>query len=209
MHRALRRAASVLAAAILFTAGLGRWIDDTAEPGTTQAATRREAPVPPPPVRPLPRSTPLRLTVPDIAVDAAMTEVGTTPEGTIGAPAITDPKTVAWFRGSVSPGEQGSALVTGHVDSDTTRAVFFRLSSLKQGQRVTVDRADGTTAVFAVDSHEYVDRKHFPADRVLAPTSEAHLWLVTCAPPFDHERHEYLANLLVRAHLVQTLPTHP
>ena len=45
--------------------------------------------------------------------------------------------------------EVGSAVIAGHIDSRTGPGIFFRLSSLRPGDR-RGRRADGTLAVFGL-----------------------------------------------------------
>ncbi|MFC7217580.1 sortase domain-bontaining protein [Streptomyces polyrhachis] len=155
------------------------------------------------PVRhePLTRSEPLRLRIPGIDLDAEVDSVGLAAGRVIGSPPLSALNTAGWYRAGVSPGEPGSAVITGHVDSDKQRAVFFRLSELGKGDRVVVSRADGTRAEFTVDERLYRRRADFPAERVLGGKGQPGLWLITCAPPFDRKTRSYESNLLVHARL--------
>ena len=55
-----------------------------------------------------------------------------------------------WYTGSPRPGAVGSSVIAGHVDSLSGPGVFYRLGTLRPGDRVYVTRADGTMAVFSV-----------------------------------------------------------
>ena len=67
-----------------------------------------------------------------------------------------------WYTGSPRPGSIGSAVIVGHVDSTTSRGVFYRLSELKPGNDVFVKRADGTTAEFRVTEVQQYLKDQFP-----------------------------------------------
>ena len=49
----------------------------------------------------------------------------------------------AWYKYSVTPGQIGTSVIEGHVDTDQGPAVFFRLGALRPGDLVNVRLADG------------------------------------------------------------------
>ncbi|WP_432987996.1 sortase domain-containing protein [Dactylosporangium sp. CA-233914] len=109
---------------------------------------------------------------------------------------------MGWYRRGPAPGERGNAVLAGHVDSAASGpAVFYGLRRLEPGDRVTVARADGSTAASRVDSVRLFDRAAFPAALVYGPAPDAHLRLVTCGGAFDRGRGEYLGNTVVAASL--------
>jgi hypothetical protein len=82
-------------------------------------------------------------------------------------------------------GQPGSAVILGHVDSKGGPAVFFRLRQLRQGDMVTVRRADGSSVRFVVQRTEQYPKDRFPTDAVYYPTLTPGLHLVTCGGQFD------------------------
>jgi sortase family protein len=101
----------------------------------------------------LPRSRPVRIVVPAIGVDARLSVVGLTADGTIETPSLGRDSPPAWYRYLPTPGENGPAVIIGHVDSARWGpAVFYRLGELGPGDRITIIRRDGRPAVFAVQS---------------------------------------------------------
>ena len=57
----------------------------------------------------------------------------------------------AWYRYSVTPGQQGPSVIIGHIDSaENGPSVFYRLGELAPGDAVTVTREDGRTVPFTV-----------------------------------------------------------
>ncbi|MFD5178947.1 class F sortase [Nocardia sp. NPDC058379] len=163
---------------------------DTALPGPVAAAT------------PLDRSAPVRLEIPRIGLDTRPARSGTTPSGSLAAPA--DFASTSWFEPGASPGEAGAAVILGHVDSTRGPAVFFRLGELTAGDEVRVIRADGRTARFVVDRTETVDKTAFPTERVFADDGTARLRLITCGGAFDPGRGRYSSNVIVYATLIDT-----
>ena len=140
---------------------------------------------------------PVALTIPAIAVRTPLARLSRTPQGTLQAPAST---TVAgWYTASPRPGEIGSSIIAGHIDSTQGPAVFFRLRLLRPGDLVYVRRSDGTLAVFRVYAEHMYPKNHFPTERVYGPTPDAELHLITCGGVFDQATGSYLSNVVVYA----------
>ena len=117
-----------------------------------------------------------------------------------GAMQVPSSTTVAgWYTGSPRPGSIGSAIIVGHIDSETGPGVFYRLSELRSGDDVFVKRADGTTAEFRVRSIQTYLKDQFPTEEVYGPTPDAELRLITCGGAFDSATGHYLSNIVVYA----------
>ncbi|MFD3332013.1 class F sortase [Streptomyces sp. NPDC058700] len=151
---------------------------------------------------PMPPSTPVRVRVPAVGIDAPVTKVGLDAEGWIEAPPPEDDRLAGWFTGAVTPGERGTAVVVGHVDTPGGRAVFYDLGALGRGHRVEIARRDGRTAVFAVYGVEVVPKEGFPADRVYGDAGAPELRLITCGGAFTEEN-GYAGNVVVSARLIE------
>jgi sortase (surface protein transpeptidase) len=106
-----------------------------------------------------------------------------------------------WYAPGTRPGDPGSAVILGHVDSKRGPAVFFRLRELRRGDDVTITRADGSSVRFAVDRTEQYDKRRFPTDAVYYPTLAPELRLVTCGGEFDATAGHYRSNVIVFATL--------
>jgi LPXTG-site transpeptidase (sortase) family protein len=150
----------------------------------------------------LPRSRPVRLLIPKISVDAPFTDLAIGPTGQLQPPPAGDTNLVGWFAKGASPGEAGTSIIAGHVDTTTSAAVFVDLGELEKGDTFKVQRADGRTATFVVDSAETFEKDRFPSRRVYADTPQAQVRLITCAGDYDHSVRDYTDNLVVFAHLV-------
>jgi sortase (surface protein transpeptidase) len=149
----------------------------------------------------LPRSVPKRLSIPQIAVDAPFTALSIGASGQLNAPPAEKDNLVGWFRGGAAPGERGSSIVAGHVDTKTGPAVFVRLSTLRPGNTVSITREDGIVARFKVDSVDTFSKADFPSDRVYADTPSPQLRLITCGGAYDQKAKDYEDNVVVFAHL--------
>lgn len=142
-------------------------------------------------------SQPVGLTIPSIGVQTTLIDLGLTATGALQVPAST--AVAGWYTGSPRPGAIGSAVIAGHIDSRAGPGVFFRLSSLRPGDRVYVRRADGTLAVFRVTSVRQYAKDSFPTLAVYGATPDAELRLITCGGTFDTGLGSYLSNTVVYA----------
>lgn len=174
--------------------------DTSRPPGTTQAGPSASS-AGRPTVKHLPRAKPLRLIIPKISVNAPFTPLSIGRTGQLEAPPADDVNLVGWHAKGASPGERGTAIIAGHVDTATSPAVFAELGELEEGDTFRVTRADRRTARFVVDSVETFDKKHFPDRRVYADTPQAQVRLITCAGDYDRTVKDYTENLVVFAHL--------
>jgi sortase (surface protein transpeptidase) len=104
-----------------------------------------------------------------------------------------------WYELGPRPGDPGSAVILGHVDSRRGPAVFFRLRELRRGDQVRVGRADGSVLRFVVQRTEQSDKQRFPTDDVYYPTLTPGLRLVTCGGLFDYRSGHYRSNIIVFA----------
>jgi sortase (surface protein transpeptidase) len=158
------------------------------------------------PHAPLPVAAPTRLDIPAIGVHAGLVGRGLT-DGTIDPPPYDTPGVAGWYRGGPAPGAPGTALIVGHVDTETGPAVFYTLSTVRRGARVDVTRADGTVAEFSVEAVELVEKDHFDAARVYgSSTGRPELRLITCGGAFDKAQQAYSANVVVYAALTGSHP---
>jgi sortase (surface protein transpeptidase) len=141
------------------------------------------------------RSAPVTLRIPAIGLDVPVGELGLNPDGTIEVPASTTEP--GWYRLGPSPGQAGSAVILGHVDSYLGPAVFFRLRSLLPGDLVEVTLADGVIVQFVVRSVAEYLKADFPDRLVYGSRGYSALQLVTCGGVFDTVTRHYLSNVVV------------
>jgi hypothetical protein len=150
------------------------------------------------------RSTPVELRIPALALTVSLSSLGLNSNGTVQVP--TDIQQPGWYRFGPSPGQEGSAVILGHVDSYQGPAVFFRLRSLVAGDAIYVTLADGVTAQFKVTSAAMYLKANFPDQAVYASQGFSALQLVTCAGAFDTQTGHYLSNIVVYSSLVALTP---
>lgn len=140
---------------------------------------------------------PTRLRIPAIGVSSRIVTIGVDRTGALIPPPTTD--VTGWFAAGPVPGTIGPALLAAHVDSRAGPGVFFRLTELRPGDVVIVDRADHTSARFVVDATTRVAKTAFPTELIYSPKPVAMLRLVTCGGSFDNQKRSYLDNVIVNA----------
>ena len=178
-----------------------------APPGTPSASGPGGQPTPATQGLLLPASRPTHLEVPAIGVSSDLLDLGLNPDGTLEVPPLAEDSEAGWFHGSPTPGELGPAVLLGHVDSaEYGPGIFFDLGDLHPGDEITVTRADGTDAVFAVDEVTSYPKASFPTLEVYGNTDHAALRLITCGGEFDASTRNYLDNIVVYASLVTSHP---
>ena len=200
--------AAVLAGVVAIVGGTVGLTRLTSHPGDVARPLAKSSPAPhgsfaaPPVARSAKRvARPVALTIPAIAVRTPLERLGRTPQGTLQVPVST---TVAgWYTASPRPGEIGSSIIAGHIDSTVGPGVFFRLRLLRPGALVYVRRSDGTLVVFRVSAERMYPKSRFPTERVYGPTPDAELHLITCGGVFDSVTGSYLNNVVVYANQVR------
>jgi hypothetical protein len=119
---------------------------------------------------------PVRIQIPRIHVASSLDRLGRAPDKTVQVPSRW--QVAGWYALRTRPGDPGSAVILGHVDS-------------KRGPAVR----------FAVDRTEQFDKQRFPTDAVYYPTLTPALRLVTCGGEFDATAGHYRSNVIVFATL--------
>jgi sortase (surface protein transpeptidase) len=146
------------------------------------------------------RSAPVRLVIPKIKLDAPFEgPLGLNEDHTIQVPKSFEK--LGWYQFGATPGEKGTAVILGHVDSYRGPAIFWSLKDLEPGDEFEVDREDGTKLSFVVTSTERYDQNDFPTEKVYSPTDYPSLRLITCTGVYNHGTQRYSQNLVVYAAL--------
>ena len=154
-------------------------------------------------------SRPVELSIPSIGVTTRLGEVGLQTDRQVQVPAST--AYASWFDLGPTPGQIGSSVILGHVDSYRGPGVFFRLRSLAVGARVSVTLADGVRVTFAVTGVVQYAKSAFPDALVYGSRGVSALQLVTCGGAFDRHTGHYESNIVVFTRLrhVTTRPLSP
>jgi Sortase domain len=175
----------------------------TSSPSTDDGTTAPASAVPSASVSsasvPSPGSSPTRLRIAAIQVDAAVAPVGVDPNGTMVIPR--EAARVGWYRFGPAPGAAaGAAVLAGHVDSrDQGPGALYRLREVPVGATVEVVDAEGVSRRYRVVSRELITKKALPTQALFSRTGPARLILITCGGEFDAQLHSYRDNVVVVA----------
>lgn len=151
---------------------------------------------------PLAASTPTRVIVPSISAESTLVPTGLQSDGSLEVPPLSSPMQASWFDQSPTPGEVGPSVILGHINGNGRPGIFANLSKVVAGAQVLVDRGDGQRAVFQVSKVDTIPKSSFPTDAVYNDTPNPQLRLITCGGDYDRANHNYLANVIVYADLV-------
>jgi hypothetical protein len=142
---------------------------------------------------------PTSVTIPSIGVHSRLQALRREPDGELQTPSFW--QVAGWYAGGVRPGDTGPAVIAGHVDSVSGPAVFYRLTQLRPGASVIVDRRGAAPLHFVVAGSREYPKRRFPTEAVYGPTPVPTLRLVTCTGDFDYAKRSYVDNLVVTAYL--------
>jgi sortase (surface protein transpeptidase) len=97
-----------------------------------------------------------------------------------------DVATVGWYELGVAPGEDGSAVIAGHVDSRTQgRGAFYDIGQLDVGDEATVTHDDGATSDWRVTGRTTYPKDEAPLAELFRRGGDPQLVLITCGGEFD------------------------
>ena len=148
---------------------------------------------------------PVTLKIPVLGVEARIQGVGKTAGGAMGSPqGINQFREAAWYKLGPRPGQEGSAVLAGHLDNAIAlKGVFYDLDKLGVGDSIIVGAEDGTEVVFRVTGKQIYDHKNDTVDEVFTSADgKAHLNLVTCDGTWVQSERSYTERLVVFSDLV-------
>ena len=143
-------------------------------------------------------SEPMRLLIPRINVDAPVEDVGIATNGDLATPTKSPWENVGWYRNGTRPGEDGSAVINGHLDRPGGYpAVFWNLRYLRAGDIVTVRTAAGQNMNFRVLRLASYTPQNAPLQSIFATTGGVYLNLITCTGTWIPAQHQTTLRLVV------------
>jgi hypothetical protein len=144
------------------------------------------------------RRRPVSVAIEGLGVVAPVAATGVDPDsGQLAIPGDAD--TVVWYEHGAAPGEEGSAVLAGHVDFNGRRGVFFDLGELEVGSIVTVTHDDGTSTPFQVVARRSHAKPDLPTSELFRRQGDPALVLITCGGEFDRDARSYRSNVVVVA----------
>ena len=143
---------------------------------------------------------PTYLRIPRISINPLIVPVGLNERGEMDSP--NDYSQVGWWQYGATPGDYGKAVLAGHVDSPTDKAIFYGIDQLNPGDEIFVGNQEGSPELrFIVSGTALYQIDHVPVDQIFGTSSERELILITCGGTFDHETGQYLYRRVVFAKL--------
>ena len=161
----------------------------TAFPSPTSSPTATPTPV---------VSEPVRLLIPRIHVDAPVEEVGIATNGDLATPSKSPWDGTGWYNRGTRPGEDGSAVINGHLDRPGGYpAVFWNLRYLQAGDIVTVRTSTGQSINFRVLRLASYTPQNAPLQSIFTTTGGIYLNLITCTGTWIPAQHQTTLRLVV------------
>ncbi len=115
------------------------------------------------------------------------------------------PWVISWYKESPKLGQVGNILMAGHLDYwDVGPAILYNINNLNQGDTISVTGEDGQVYTYEIDWRENFATANAPLDKIVGPTDNESLTIITCGGPFDYANGVYLERTIVRAHRVDT-----
>lgn len=141
---------------------------------------------------------PARIDIPALGVSSPIDPVGIAPTDEMEIP--DDIRRIGWFEPGVIPGRNGTAVLSGHVDSRTQgRGAFYRLRELDVDDTVTITHADGDQRTWRVAARTSYGKDELPIGDIFVRGGEPRLALITCDGSFDATTRSYQDNVVVYA----------
>lgn len=141
-------------------------------------------------------SLPKKLEIPKLKISANVENVELTADNNMDIPK--SDWSVGWFSPGFKPGEIGSAVIAGHLDSQTGKpAVFWNLHRLQAGDYIFIIDGGGNKKRFQVIGSEQYDTKNAPLEKIFGANDGAYLNLITCNGTWDKQERNYNKRLVV------------
>lgn len=145
-------------------------------------------------------ASPSRLRIPQLNIDAPVIPVGWDDKGQMDVPPRAED--VGWFAPGVIPGNSGSAVLAGHLDTVLeTPGVFWNLEDLQTGDSIYIETNSGQVLQFDVISNRSYPYDRAPLHEIFGTSSGRILNLITCNGTW--QRGTYDQRLVVSALLVE------
>ncbi len=158
----------------------------------TPAPTATIAPTLPPQVTPVPtpsptpyvKKIPVRIYFTDHELQADIYPVGVTENNEMAT--LDSAKDAAWYQFGPSPGEEGNAIINGHVRWKGEKGTFSILKEMSVGEEIVIEFDDGGFKYFTVDTLDTYLLDEVPAS-VMDLKGESRMTLITCLGDYDRD----------------------
>ena len=142
------------------------------------------------------KELPIKLEIPKLGINTGIQYVGLDSSGKMKVPS--NNSAVAWFNLGPKPGEIGSAVIVGHLDTKSSQpAVFWNLHKLKAGDKIFVVDGNNNKKHFQVISSEKYGTETAPLEKIFGADDGAYLNLITCGGVWDKAENNYSERFVV------------
>jgi sortase (surface protein transpeptidase) len=150
------------------------------------------------PAEPANAAVPVRVRVASVDLRMPVAPKGVAKDGQMALPPR--PSTLGWYRFGPAPGEAGSTVLAGHVDTRRHGiGPLARLREVEAGAAVTVLLSDGRWMRYRTVSVRSVDKQSRALASVFDRDGRSTLRIVTCGGEFDRDAREYEENVILTA----------
>jgi sortase A len=145
---------------------------------------------------------PTHVSIPKIGIESFVEQVGLDEAGKMDVPKKDED--VGWFSLGYKPGDNGSAVLAGHLDTvKGTPAVFWDLAKLNLGDEIIVTDDKNHTFYYVVTNKTTYVYDQVPLDKIFAQTGEPILNLITCGGSFNRAARNYTHRTIIESKMVQ------
>jgi LPXTG-site transpeptidase (sortase) family protein len=151
-------------------------------------------------------TTPLRILIEALGIDAPVVEMGMTSEGVPYVPL--NGGDVAWYNFSAKPGAGSNAVFAGHINWEQAPGVFANIDDLEAGDVVKLVADNGNELTYEVTDNFHVDPDDPESLKVMTGTDKDIVTLITCGGTWvaDSSQQfggEYTTRTVVQAKFVK------
>lgn len=180
--------------------GGGAWRYGQSDQVQPQASPYSSVDTPPARVQ-VTSGVPQTISIPKIGVEAKVEKVGLDSQKRMDVPKNVN--NVGWYELGFRPGERGSAVLDGHLDTVTgAPAVFYYLTSLAPGDQIIVTDDQGKTYTYQVEKQVAYPYNQVPLEEVFASSDKPRLNLITCNGIWDVGNSNYSQRVVVYSVLI-------
>jgi LPXTG-site transpeptidase (sortase) family protein len=148
----------------------------------------------------LDNTPPVQIKIPDLGIDASIVHMDMGADNILPVP--TSGQDVAWYSYGARLGEEGNAILAGHIDWNRERGVFWTLRDAQPGQTITLVSSAGRVYEYQVDwAKTFKEESPDGLETLRSRVGGTTITLVTCTGRYDLQSQSYLDRHIVRATL--------
>ena len=147
-------------------------------------------------------AAPRRIVIPKLGIDAVLEDVGINDRGEMDVPK--QAAIPGWYSLGYKPGQQGNAVIAGHLDSVAgAPGIFAEINKLVPGDEVIIEDVLGGEFRFRITGSETYKTDEAPVRELFGRNDQPLLRLMTCKGTWIHQENSYDQRLVVTAVLEQ------